>query len=261
MFEPWKQERQITVAQRYGISNPAIPKGRWAVAFRPPKKGERFLGTCLGSEVIASADYSNDSPVIILAPVLTEIEEKYGEGETVESVWAKHCPRPEKYGKPRADGVPSGNTKPFAWVVPPNSGYSRELFEPPDGWNRPGYVYAYLLNNWQQLYGEEITDAAALEAKLRAEGKLKDSQFIEPELREVAKGETLVTRDRIAIVKCGYSFHSPRAIVGTRKRGYIRIPYESFAKCLTSPMCGQVPVLLPGSEVVFYGVKGTYVEE
>ena len=74
MFEPWKTVRLVSVPEMYGTVTPKIPDGFRAIAFRPVRKGERFLSACSGEVVRASADYAEGNPVIILAPALTEIE-------------------------------------------------------------------------------------------------------------------------------------------------------------------------------------------
>lgn len=225
MFEPWRVqvEKTITVEELYGTANPSIPTGFRGIAFRPAKRGEKWLGRPSGQVVTAYSDYSENCPVIILAPALTEIEEKYGEGETVESVWAKHCPCPEEYGEPRADGPPYGNKSAFAWI----SFDGRFIEEIYGSWNMPGLVYAYRLNDWQILYGEAIPDAAALEAKLRAEGELGENQFIEAELMPVDRDLWFVSKDpycRILRSHVPFIERPFRAIVGTRKRRYLRVP-------------------------------------
>jgi hypothetical protein len=98
-------------------------------------------------------------------------------------------------------------------------------------------VYAHLLNDWQILYGEDITDAAALEVKLRAEGKLEENQSIEPKLRVPVIGERFVCfraypTQPWAVSACGSNGPLPsinsqrRAIVGTRKRKYLKVPLD-----------------------------------
>jgi hypothetical protein len=262
MFEPWKVqvEETITVEQKYGTPNPPIPTGFRAIAFRPPKKGENWLGRWAPRVIAASDDYPCDAPVLILAPALTEIEEKYGEGATPESVWAKHCPCPEKYGKPKFGDVAAG--RPFAVIH--YAGRRPTLSQDFTGEYGINFkiIHAYKLNDWQQVYGEDITDAAALEAKLRAEGKLKENQFIEPEMQCVNADSVFVSTADLTVLTSVSLLGSPRrAIVGTRKRGYIRIPYDAVADYLGSPTHPKFPIPAPGSEVTFYGWKGTYVEE
>lgn len=223
MFEPWKVETTIRVEDVYGTEPMVIPNKFRGIAFRPPLKGEVYLE--VDCSVCYGYSYKRDqtTPRIILAPALTEIEEKYGEGETVESVWAKHCPCLEKYGEPRADGPPYGNKSGFAWI----SIDGRFIEEICGSWNMPGLVYAYRLNDWQILYGEAIPDAAALEAKLRAEGELGENQFIEAELMPVDRDLWFVSKDPdCSILRSHVPFiERPfRAIVGTRKRRYLRVP-------------------------------------
>jgi hypothetical protein len=235
MFEPWKVqvEETITVEQKYGTPNPPIPTGFRAIAFRPPKKGENWLGRWAPRVIAASDDYPCDAPVLILAPALTEIEEKYGEGATPESVWAKHCPCPEKYGKPKFGDVAAG--RPFAVIH--YAGRRPTLSQDFTGEYGINFkiIHAYKLNDWQQVYGEDITDAAALEAKLRAEGRLESNQFIEPEMREPLMGDRYVCyREHEAIIWSisTRATNGPllatnkqcRAIVGTRKRRFLKVP-------------------------------------
>lgn len=122
---------------------------------------------------------------------LTLVEKMYGKGETVESVWAKFCP-PEKvgeYGKPQYGKRPPGVA--FAVV---HSGCSFAEYAPERGEGRPTFVYALKLNEWQKTYCDEsITDAAALEAKLRELGKLKDDEEIEPEMRVATDREEFIS--------------------------------------------------------------------
>jgi hypothetical protein len=200
MFEPWKVEKTITVEEMYGKANPPITPNCRGIAFKPPQRGDKFLSSCDGVAAIALCNFAPDNPRIILAPALTEIEEKYGEGATPESVWAKHCPCPEKYGEPRADGVPINNKRPIGFVMP--DAHGRRFCEESDGFVWDGVVYAYRLNDWQQLYGEAITDAAALEA---------DSVFVSAADLTVQRDFNLAGSPR-------------RAIVGTRKRKYLQIP-------------------------------------
>lgn len=259
MFEPWKVETTIRVEDVYGTEPMVIPNKFRGIAFRPPLKGEVYLG--VDCSVCYGYSYKRDqtTPRIILAPALTEIEEWYGEGATPESVWAKYCPDPSKYGKPRFGSPPVGHE--IGYITYPPCAWGRSVVRG-HGWLPR--IYALPLNEWQQLYGEEITDAKALEAKLRAEGKLGEHQFIEAELKPIDRDLWFVSKDPDICILRSYGPFTERpfrAIVGTRKRGYIRIPYEAFVKYLQAPMCAEVPTLLPGSEVVFYGVKGTYVEE
>lgn len=259
MFEPWKFEKTIAVEDSYGTANPQIPEGFRVVAFRPAKRGEQWLGM-LGSKVVSCyGDYPEDAPVLILAPALTEIEEKYGEGATPESVWAKYCPCPKKYGKPRFGSPPVGHE--IGYITYPPCDWGRSVVRG-HGWLPR--IYALPLNEWQQLYGEEITDAKALEAKLRAEGRLQDNQFIETKLKPIDRDLWFVSKDPdIHILRS----HGPlserplRAIVGTRKRGYIRIPYEEVAKSFQFPDYLGLRRPLPGAKVTFYDCEGIYVEE
>lgn len=181
----------------------------------------------------ADLDFRPDTPRLILRKKelpLTEVEKKYGKGETAESVWAKHCPNPQDYGKPRADGIPFGSGKTMAYVNSwENVGFKHH--ENHTGYLPSGYVYAFALNYWQKRYGEDITDAASLEAKLRKLGKLDDDEEIEPELAMITSEDGSVRwASRLSNVLCGVP-SSPcfRAIVRKKpapKKRYLKVPLE-----------------------------------
>lgn len=258
MFEPYEVTKRITVEDVYGTSNPPIPDGMRAKEsrIRMPLKGEKYLGP-FGMVLTAGDNHSfedGDRPRIILAPVLTEIEERYGEGATPESVWAKYCPEAEKpkYGKPKFGNIPKGLSHgailPKCGEFPPRfNDYSPQLVA-----SLKTYVYAFPLNDWQILYGEEIPDAAALEAKLRAEGKLKENQFIEAELRYAQAGDVFVTKAR-AVYPTNAIFGGRRAIVGTRKRRYLKVPITEtgVVKVTDLDECDYLfPGDFPGAQII-----------
>lgn len=73
MFEPFEVSPAIparvkTVKDIYGTSDPLIPTGYKAVAFRIVKKGELFLGSTIGPSVYTGQIGDTSSLRIILEP-------------------------------------------------------------------------------------------------------------------------------------------------------------------------------------------------
>lgn len=66
MFEVYKYAGELSVSDVYG-GNPEIPDDKVAVAFRPPKKGETYLGVLDNAAYRTAHDFQYYQPRIILA--------------------------------------------------------------------------------------------------------------------------------------------------------------------------------------------------